>query len=76
VVIGKKKLLWLLGWAYDRPAAWKDLLSHWVGMGHAVDSLYGFEMWDKIVLTMKPPSGEGWQTKWEPVAVWAPEDQS
>ncbi len=57
VVITQKKLLWLLGWGQNREGAWKDLLNHWVDMGHKRDTLYGIGIWDKIVLTM-PPADE------------------
>jgi hypothetical protein len=71
VVIAKKKLLWLLGWGQDREGAWKDLLNQWVEINPDRDALHGIEMWDKIVLTMRPAS----KMKWEPVEVWAGEQK-
>lgn len=64
VVIPKKKLLWLLGWAQDRPGAWTDLLVHWREVESQLP-LKGIEIGDKIVLAV-PPFG-----KLEEVSLWA-----
>ncbi|MFY9894634.1 MAG: hypothetical protein WAK63_10950 [Xanthobacteraceae bacterium] len=65
IIIPKKKLLWLLGWAQDRAGAWSDLLTHW----HEIETqpLHGIEVWDKIVLSM-PTAGS-----FVPVSEWAGE---
>lgn len=67
VVIPKKKLLWLLGWAQDREGAWSDLLKHWAEV--ETQPLHGIEVGDKIVL-VAPPFG-----KFLPVSVWAGEQE-
>ncbi len=52
VVTEKKKLLWMLGWGQDRAGAWAELLVHWKEIGQDKDTLYGFEVHGKIVLSM------------------------
>ncbi len=56
VVIDKKKLLWMLGWGQDRSGAWVELLAHWKEIGQEKISLYGFEVYGKIVLSMSVPN--------------------
>ena len=64
-IVPKRKLLWLLGWAQDRPGAWATLLDHWEEIGEERLSLCGQEVSDKIVLTI---TTSGPKTK---VAEWA-----
>jgi hypothetical protein len=56
--------LWLVDWVHDRPGAWKALLDQREQIGQPRDSLYGFEICDKIVLATKP------EHSLEPVMNW------
>ena len=55
VVVEKRKLLWMLGWGQDRSGAWDELLTHWREIGQERDTLYGYEVYGKIVLSLKAP---------------------
>ena len=48
--IDKRKLLWMLGWAQDRPGAWADLLTTWADIGGGNTALTGIEAGNLIVL--------------------------
>lgn len=48
--IDKRKLLWLIGWAQDRPGAWADLLTIWEDIGGNRKALIGVEVDSSIVL--------------------------
>jgi hypothetical protein len=56
VIIDKRKLLYLLGWAQDRGGAWTNLISHWEAVHEESQSLHGVEIWDKIVLAKVSPN--------------------
>lgn len=63
-VIPKKKLLWLLGWAQDRPGAWADLIAHWREI-EAQQHLSGLEAGENIVLLAQPHGKlEGVEEDW------------
>lgn len=49
-VIDKKKLLWMMGKAQDRPTVWAALLEHWEDLGMDEDDLLGGEVNGKIIL--------------------------
>lgn len=51
VIIDKKKLLWLLGWAQDRVGAWVELLDIWAELNQDRKTLRGCEIFGKIILT-------------------------
>ncbi len=65
VIIPKKKLLWLVGAKADWPGAWEKLLGFWAEIEQAPDTLYGIEVYDKIILSMKT------DCPWERVTKWA-----
>lgn len=68
-VVQQKRILWAIGWAQNRPGAWKDLLDLWVEMGNERDSLNAVAVADKIVLIAK----WGRDTKLYAVTTWADE---
>lgn len=50
VKLPKKKLLWMLGFKYDKPGAWAELLEIWAEEGYSRSCLMGFEEREQIVL--------------------------
>jgi hypothetical protein len=64
VKIHKKRLLWMLGYKYDKESAWAELLEMWTELGFDKDCLYGTEEADQIVLVSVTSSIE-------PVKKWA-----
>ena len=64
VTISKKKLLWLVGAKADWPGAWERLLGFWAELEQPPDMLYGVEVYDKIILSMKTDCAWGPVTKW------------
>ena len=50
VKIPKKKLLWMLGYTYDKPGAWQELMDVWKELGFSKSCLHGFEESGHIVL--------------------------
>jgi hypothetical protein len=70
VIISKKKLLWLVGAKADWPGAWEKLLGFWAEMEQPVDTLYGIEVYDKVILSMKA------NTPWISITEWAGHDKT
>lgn len=54
VRIHKKKLLWMLGWKYDKAGAWQQLLEAWEDLEYDKSCFYGFEHENYIVLVYSP----------------------
>lgn len=50
VVIDEKRLLWMLGYKYNKPSAWADLLELWVELGFQEGTLYMTDEREKCVL--------------------------
>jgi hypothetical protein len=50
VVIDEKRLLWMLGYKYNKPSAWADLLELWVELGFSENALQMTNERDKCVL--------------------------
>jgi hypothetical protein len=49
-IIPKAKLLWNLGWAQERPGAWRTLLDYWGELGGDPKGLHAIEASDMIIL--------------------------
>ena len=50
----KRKLLWMLGWKYDKPGVWEQLLDAWADLDFDRECLYGFEHDNYITLIYTP----------------------
>jgi len=50
VVIDEKRLLWMLGYKYNKPSAWQELLDLWCELGFSESALQMTEERGKCVL--------------------------
>jgi hypothetical protein len=48
--IHRRQLLWMLGWKYDKPAAWKELIEVWENLDFQTSCLHGTAEGDYIIL--------------------------
>jgi hypothetical protein len=50
VVIDEKRLLWMLGYKYNKPSAWRELLELWCELGFSESALQMTDERGKCVL--------------------------
>ena len=50
VIIDEKRLLWMLGYKYNKPSAWRELLDLWCELGFSEGSLHMTEERGKCIL--------------------------
>ncbi len=50
VVIDEKRLLWMLGYKYNKPSAWRELFELWTELGFSETALQMTEERGKCVL--------------------------
>lgn len=66
-VIDEKRLLWMLGYKYNKSSAWDELLELWEELGFGRDVLHVTEERGKIVLVSVT-------SVITPVSKWMPKD--